>query len=173
MKVVALSQRHFEDFYKWHQDAHFNLMASWDARPKSPEDIAASYGRFLALPNFGLVAETDEDKSLAAFFAEIDFRIRSAEVHIVGSPASVIHSATAVKEAIDCGLAILFRDYGLESVRFRTLADNLRLRSSAEKYGFSYRGLFRSAVFVNGCSVDMVLYDMLQSEFQAKLKKGE
>ena len=64
-------------------------------------------------------------------------------------------------------LAIGFGQLGLNAVRIKCAVDNLASRGIPERLGFVLEGTLRQNQYRNGQYVDMALYSLLASEFNA------
>nr|WP_121273619.1 GNAT family protein [Pedobacter schmidteae] len=63
-------------------------------------------------------------------------------------------------------IAFGFRKLGLRRIEIKAATANLKSRAVAEKLGFLQEGVLRQAELVNGEFLDLVLYAMLDNEWQ-------
>ena len=64
-------------------------------------------------------------------------------------------------------LAIGFGQLGLNTVRIKCAVDNVASRAIPERLGFALEGILRQNQYLNGAYVDMALYSLLASEYNA------
>ena len=72
-----------------------------------------------------------------------------------------------VTEATRRMLDVAFGEYGLERMEIRCAVDNVRSSRVPERLGFTFEGILRHSQLLNGRFVDLKLYSLLRSEFEA------
>jgi RimJ/RimL family protein N-acetyltransferase len=66
-----------------------------------------------------------------------------------------------------------FQELGLNRINAKILSINTASRRSGEKFGYTYEGTLRKAIFRNGEFHDVLLFSMLREEFVEKLHMNQ
>ena len=144
----------------------------WDYLPYGPFHSAAQYHRWVSetekdsTTQFYAIRNTDSGQfEGVASFLRISPDAGSIEVgHINFSPA--MQRTRAATEALSCMMAWAF-DAGDRRFEWKCDALNLGSRRAAQRFGFSYEGVFRQATVVKGHNRDTAWFAAIDSEWPA------
>lgn len=71
-----------------------------------------------------------------------------------------------VTRSCRAALKYTFESRGVNRVQIRAAVDNVKSRAVAERLGFTFEGVQRQAILVNGRFQDLAVYSMLASEWK-------
>ena len=89
--------------------------------------------------------------------------------HVTYSP--LLQRSRAATEAMLLMMGRVFDELGYRRYEWKCDANNLRSRAAADRYGFTFEGIFRQAIIYKGRSRDTAWYSMLDSEWPA-IRRG-
>lgn len=147
--------------------------SGWTYLPYGPFATSEEYRAHLSQqqassdPHFHAVVEQDSGQavgvcSLMRFFPEMG----SIEIgHIYFSPR--LQRTRAATEAVYLMLAEAFERLGYRRVEWKCNALNEGSKRAAERFGFSYEGLFRQTAVVKGRNRDTAWYAIIDGEWPA------
>jgi RimJ/RimL family protein N-acetyltransferase len=81
--------------------------------------------------------------------------------------ASELQRTTAATEAIYLLARHAFKDLGYRRLEWKCNALNAACRRAAERFGFSFEGVFRKHQIVKGCNRDTAWYAIADDEWPA------
>ena len=170
-------------------DAEKHTPALWEAVEGHDEVWAwLADGPYAAESRLREALQQKQDGPAAVFFAIVPaatglaagyasfMRIDSAngviEVgNILMSPS--LQRTTAATEAMYLMARHVFDDLGYRRYEWKCNALNQPSRRAAQRYGFSFEGIFRQHMVIKGCSRDTAWFSMLDSEWQARKRAFE
>lgn len=163
-------ERHTPDLVTAYAEDHDG--AVWDYLPEGPFKTYAQVHRWVKTsaesvdPMFFAVCEAHSGKALGVLsLLRINPNAGSIEVgYITFSPS--LQKTTKASEAI---ILMARTAFGLGYRRFewKCNALNAGSRRAAERFGFSYEGVFRQASVIKGRNRDTAWFAMIDSEFAA------
>lgn len=114
-----------------------------------------------------VIMEDGSDEILGLVsLVSINYIYQSAEFHIM--IGDIQNQGRGVGTyAVNAMLKHAFDNMNLQRVELSVLGDNERAKHLYEKCGFIYEGCKRKAIYKDGRFVDMLMYSILKSEFQA------
>lgn len=162
------AERHAADIYRANQTDD----SIWDYLPYGPFKSAATYHRWVKDitaaddPLFYAIRDTASGHfGGVASFLRINPDAGSIEVgHI--NLASELQQTRAATEAMFLMMEWVFQA-GYRRYEWKCNALNLRSRRAAERFGFSYEGVFRQHLVVKGRNRDTAWFAMIDSEWPA------
>lgn len=146
--------------------------ALWDYMPYGPFTSAAAYHRWakemaaLADPQFYVLRNqaTGHCGGVVSYL-RITPTAGTIEVgHICISPE--LQSSTAATEAMFLMMQWAF-DAGYRRYEWKCNAANMASRRAAQRFGFSYEGIFRQAAVIKGRNRDTAWFSVIDSEWPA------
>lgn len=146
--------------------------AIWDYLPYGPFSSHASYHRWVKEitagndPFFYAVYDLEQERFCGvASYLRINPRAGSIEVgHINFAPT--LQRRPAATEAMFLMMQWAF-DAGYRRYEWKCNALNLASRRAAQRYGFSYEGVFRQAMLVKGRNRDTAWFAAIDAEWPA------
>ena len=144
----------------------------WDYLPYGPFSSAAQYHRWVreaaALEDTKFLAVYDKSRGIwggVASYLRINPQMGSIEVGHINFSPSLQRTQTAT-EAIYLMIKWAF-DAGYRRFEWKCNALNMASRRSAQRFGFSYEGIFRQAAVVKGRNRDTAWFAIIDSEWPA------
>jgi RimJ/RimL family protein N-acetyltransferase len=145
----------------------------WTYLPSGPFADAASFANYLV---------HWENSSERVFYAIVDGNGRAVGVsalmeirpaHRVIEVGNIVYSPALQRTPLGTEAQYLLARYAFEALGYRRYewkcnALNAASRRAAERYGFSYEGLFRQHMIVKGHSRDTAWFSVLDSEWPAR-----
>lgn len=146
--------------------------AVWDYMPYGPFASSAAYGDWVAGmaakpdPWFYAIRNLDTGRAEGvASWLRITPEAGSIEVgHILFSPA--LQRTRAATEAMFLMMAWVF-EAGYRRYEWKCNAQNLASRRAAERFGFSYEGIFRQAAVIKGRNRDTAWFAVIDRDWPA------
>ena len=152
--------------------------AVWTYLPPGPFRVEAEFGAYIAASEHNkeriFYAAVDAAGRAAGIFSLMEIRpsMRVIEVgNIVYSPA--LQRTPLATEAQYLIARYAFETLGYRRYEWKCNALNAASRRAAERFGFTYEGLFRQHMIVKGQSRDTAWFSMLDSEWPARKKAFE
>ena len=144
----------------------------WDYMPYGPFASASGYHRWVRQegsgtdPLFYAITNIERNETLGvASYLRIAPEMGSIEVgHIAMSPA--LQQTRTATEAIYLMMEWAF-EAGYRRFEWKCNALNLRSRQAAQRFGFSYEGVFRQAAVVKGRNRDTAWFAAIDAEWPA------
>jgi RimJ/RimL family protein N-acetyltransferase len=168
-RVEALDpDRHARDLFDAYSEDRDGRM--WTYLPWGPyaglEDFLAATETDLQRENFITFAVVDAVSGRAvgvASYMNIDLSAGSIEVGVAYSPA--LQKKPAGTEAMFLMMRRVFDELGYRRYEWKCNALNAPSRAAAERYGFSFEGIFRQADVIKGRNRDTAWYSITDSEW--------
>lgn len=147
--------------------------ALWDYLPYGPFNERAAFDAWLAGnadsrdPLFYVVIELASGRALGLLsYLRITARDGCIEIGHIAFGAAMQRTPGAT-EAVYLLARHAFDDLGYRRLEWKCNARNARSRRAAERFGFSYEGLFRQHMVIKGENRDTAWYAMLDGEWPA------
>jgi len=163
------SQRHSADLYAAYMEAPDDRDWTYlfDERPDRREDFD-SYLRKLASSedplHFAIIASHSREALGTAALVRIEPVHGSIEVgYISFSPR--LQQTAAGTESMYLLMQLAFDELGYRRYEWKCDSLNAPSRAAAERYGFSFEGIFRNAVIYKGRSRDTAWYSITEQEW--------
>lgn len=145
---------------------------NWTYLPYGPFDSLDAYGDWMAStcmgddPLFFAIVDAEARKAVGvASFMRIDAKSGSIEIgHLNFSP--LLQKRPAATEAIYMMMARAFEG-GYRRCEWKCNAFNAASRRAAQRFGFSFEGIFRQATVVKGRNRDTAWYSAMDHEWPA------
>lgn len=168
VRLERLDPRHAPDLYAGFRSDD----ATWDYMPYGPFADLADYAEWVAAmakqadPFFYTIVERASGRAAGvASFLRITPEAGAIEVgHIAFTPA--LRSTPAATEAMALMMAWVFQA-GYRRYEWKCNAQNLPSRRAAERFGFSYEGVFRQAVVVKRRNRDTAWFAAIDKDWPA------
>ena len=93
-----------------------------------------------------------------------DWTARTTEVSVIVTPSARGYGVAA--EAVDALAIALLLEHGFQRIELRVAPGNTGARRVAEKAGFHYEGLQRSAGYVHGGRVDLEMWSLVAGDLR-------
>ncbi len=118
-------------------------------------------------PRFFAIVDIATNRALGiASLLRIDPKVGTIEVgHIHYSPR--LQRTRLATEAMFLLMRLVFRDLGYRRYEWKCDALNAPSRAAAERYGFTYEGIFRQATMYKGRNRDTAWYAIIDREWPA------
>jgi RimJ/RimL family protein N-acetyltransferase len=121
---------------------------------------------------FGIVHADDGRLVGMVALKPVDYLTRSASVRsVIGRPEDRRKGFLAQGRRL--ALEFAFFELGLNRVESRVLTTNTASINSIERAGYRREGLLRQAAFKDGAFVDVAVYGLLRSEFEALIGRRD
>lgn len=163
------AERHAADLYEAYQDAPDSR--NWTYLPYGPFATFEAYRNFLIEtsglndPMHHAVIDLASGKAVGTFaLMRIDAPNGVIEVgHVVYS--SRMQRTRLSTEAMALLLKYVFADLGYRRFEWKCDSLNAPSRAAAQRYGFTFEGIFRQAVITRGRNRDTAWYSIIDSEY--------
>lgn len=144
----------------------------WTYLPYGPFDTLESYQDFLRTivkssdPLHYAVIDLVTGKAVGTFaLMRIDVKNGVIEVgHVVYSPR--MQRTSLSTETMFLLLKYVFEDLGYRRLEWKCDSLNAPSRTAAQRYGFTFEGIFRQAAVTRGRNRDTAWYSIIDSEYQ-------
>ena len=170
VRLEPLSERHVDDLW----NAAENAESSWEY---------LRYGPFEDIESLRLVIQELASRSHQPFWAVVDRSSNTAkgwlsicDVYPHESAAEIgsvwfspsMQRSHVSTEAVFILMEYVFDRLGYARLVWRCFEDNISSRRAAERYGFTFEGIWRSAVVAKGKRRDIRWHSMLITEWPAR-----
>jgi RimJ/RimL family protein N-acetyltransferase len=169
--IEPLSPSHIEGLYD--SVGRPEHAALWSYMPSGPFREKTAFEDFITVrvasrdPFFYTILDRAHGKALGfCSLMRIDTAHRVVEIgNIVFSPA--LQRTTSATEAFCLIARAVFEDLGFRRFEWKCDSANVPSRRAAERFGFSYEGLFRQHMIVKGRNRDTAWFSIIDSEWPA------
>jgi RimJ/RimL family protein N-acetyltransferase len=156
----------------WTAQSLDETRANWTYLPYGPFESAAAYRDWLSVqekavdPFFFAVVATSSNRAVGvAAYLRIEAPVGSIEVgHLYFSP--LLQRTPAATEAMYLMMRQAF-DWGYRRYEWKCDSLNAASRRAAQRFGFSFEGIFRQARVVKGRNRDTAWFSVIDGEWPA------